>query len=446
MSALDDGDDLPPLEDMSVSGPPSVVAPSADKIKAASSSAPLSSSTSKQPPTLSKAEWEKSLEKTDFRTVRQMLEAENVAAVAASSSRKSAAAPPSKTKPAVKEEVEEVDEGEDNLQDALMAAAMGKKSVEEKKAEEVKAAAITKDFGKGGGMKKGFLLGGGAAKKPAAAGSSTGGKSDPITVIKKDPTKEAGVLPEVQEAMKKNLPPGLQDTSQWLTKDLMQQMMANPKLMAGLQNPAYMKALGEMQKDAKTAMEKYKSDLGFQDFLKTYMAAMGEHFTKLGEKEEKEKGKEGEKKEGSGAASKAPSAAEASKKTSKVLISELDEEEASKAASAPSKPKASASSAPDIGLTESSTTKKASAGAGGNILPKVDDIVDMARKGEIKADDEVKAVLSNADLMRMLSDPETQKMMQECAKDGSKLRFYLGIPEMRRRLQMLEKHGLIKLM
>ena len=101
-------------------------------------------------------------------------------------------------------------------------------------------------------------------------------------------------FPEVQQAMKNTM----ENKSQWMTPNLLERFAKNPKLALGLQNPRFVKAMEELQKDPQAAMDKYKDDEALQDFLQEFMGLMGDHMVNLGEdlkeKEEREK-KEAEK-------------------------------------------------------------------------------------------------------------------------------------------------------
>jgi hypothetical protein len=125
----------------------------------------------------------------------------------------------------------------------------------------------------------------------------------------------------------------------------------------------------------------------------------------------------------------APPAAAASR-----LIVPLEEGSSSRASGAASgKPAAAPVQAPARG------------GFPADGLPSVDDIVSATEAGAIAGEDaEVRAVLGNREVMRVLGEAQVQAMMRECAADGGRLRFYLGIPEMRRKLMLLKQHGLIR--
>jgi len=73
----------------------------------------------------------------------------------------------------------------------------------------------------------------------------------------------------------------------------------------------------------------------------------------------------------------------------------------------------------------------------------VDDIVEASVAGRIAADDpEVRAVLSNRELMTMLH--EMQPVLRECSEDPARLRFYRGVPAMFDKLRRLQAAGLIR--
>lgn len=69
----------------------------------------------------------------------------------------------------------------------------------------------------------------------------------------------------------------------------------------------------------------------------------------------------------------------------------------------------------------------------------------MAKEGQLGADPEVNAVLSDRDAVQILFDPQFRKIMEECRADGSRLSFYMGIPAVRKKFQLLQKHGLISI-
>jgi hypothetical protein len=75
-----------------------------------------------------------------------------------------------------------------------------------------------------------------------------------------------------------------------------------------------------------------------------------------------------------------------------------------------------------------------------------DEVVRAAEAGQIASGDaEVRAVLTNRELMRVMSDPAVQRALAECSADGSKLAMYLRDPDMSKKLRMLAAHGLIRI-
>ena len=81
----------------------------------------------------------------------------------------------------------------------------------------------------------------------------------------------------------------------------------------------------------------------------------------------------------------------------------------------------------------------------GDSGPTTREIVEGARGGRYAtADDDVREVLANPALVEILRDPAMQRVLEECRVDGSKLPKYMAIPEVRRRLLILQKAGLIR--
>ncbi|GBG23851.1 Stress-induced-phosphoprotein 1 [Hondaea fermentalgiana] len=63
---------------------------------------------------------------------------------------------------------------------------------------------------------------------------------------------------------------------------------------------------------------------------------------------------------------------------------------------------------------------------------------------EAKVQREVKKVLARDDLREILSDPETQAVMQKCAADPTKLQEYMQDPKWRNRFALMRDNGLIR--
>ena len=76
-----------------------------------------------------------------------------------------------------------------------------------------------------------------------------------------------------------------------MTPDLLRRFASNPKLALGLQNPRFVKAMEELQKDPEAAMAKYKDDAALQDFLQEFMGLMGDHMVNLGESKKEQEAK-----------------------------------------------------------------------------------------------------------------------------------------------------------
>ena len=211
------------------------------------------------------------------------------------------------------------DDGEEKslMQNMIDEATVAKKKKDEKKAKLRKKA--DKSFGKG--LKKGFFNNPKPKKKKKAKKNNSNSnkkKSNskvdddvefeintegakkldkkakeemPFLRAKKgnanDPNNPLNNLriPEVQAAMKNTL----NNKKEWMTPHLLRRFATNPKLALVLQNPRFVKAMEELQKEPDAAMAKYKDDEALQDFLQEFMGLMGDHMVNLGEaKKEKE--------------------------------------------------------------------------------------------------------------------------------------------------------------
>ena len=49
-----------------------------------------------------------------------------------------------------------------------------------------------------------------------------------------------------------------------------------------------------------------------------------------------------------------------------------------------------------------------------------------------------------AELVEVLRDPQIQGIMQECAADAGRFRYYLQVPEVRKKLLVMRKAGLVQ--
>jgi len=197
------------------------------------------------------------------------------------------------------------------------------------------------------------------------------------------------VMPEVQSVMAEGgsaIAAKLSNGS-WMTPELMQRIAKEPRLIAGMQQPRYIEALGELQKNPGAAKAKYARDPGLTEFLTCFAGILGEHFSKLGEAEEAKKQQTRGAEKGGAAAAEPPS------------------------------------STAKIGLTPVSSTRSVA--------------------GQ-QADEEVKLALSNPRVVELLGDPGVREMMKECSEVPGALRKHMGIPKSREKLLELEKLGLVK--
>lgn len=138
-----------------------------------------------------------------------------------------------------------------------------------------------------GGFKKGFLNNTKAIKGKPALSSRPTTKTDDIPVIKpKNPMerKNKMEIPEVQEAMKSNIPS--LENKEWITDDLLKKIEANPSLAKLLMDPKFTAALSQVQEDPVKAMAMISSNPEMQKALQEFSGILGEHFTLLGHSEQ----------------------------------------------------------------------------------------------------------------------------------------------------------------
>jgi hypothetical protein len=163
------------------------------------------------------------------------------------------------------------------------------------------------------------------------------------------------------------------------------------------------------------------------EFLQKFMGLMGDHMMKLGG--------------GETAKSVAPPRLD---RSSRVLIEEVADVQRSSSTSSHGRLVPSTSDVPvDPSASKAAQRGDLSAVFGSGGLS-ADDVVRAAQSGQLAGGDaEVRAVLSNREVMGVFSDPVIQRVLAECAADGSKLARYMRDPDVARKLQLLAKHGLI---
>jgi hypothetical protein len=161
------------------------------------------------------------------------------------------------------------------------------------------------------GLKKGFLSGGSSSRsankaasaaKPSSSssslasscGSSSSGGAMPTLRADQAAKAKSLQLPEVQGAIEAEqaeaakLGGGKNGSPSWMTPDLLQKIASSPVLRKAFTDPRCQTAMSEMQTNPQEAMRKYGDNPEMRTFLQTFMKLMGEHFTKLAEKEEAE--------------------------------------------------------------------------------------------------------------------------------------------------------------
>jgi len=309
-----------------------------------------------------------------------------------------------------------------------------------------KEIASSKNFGAGTAIKKGFLLGGSSEKsKPRnvssssslVAHTSSAPKDDDI-VRPKGGATPAGFLPEVQDALQAQGGPSAmqakldKERGKWMTPELIDRVKREPKLLAGMQNPRFMQALSELGTDPKAAFEKYKKDEGVQDFLRTFMGLMGSHFEEVAATEDIQKQYDGGGESSTGKSSTSSKTAVSGNPVGLTPISSR------------------ALSSPDSVSSKTASSSTAVDSSNSSILdnPQIssDEIAKAAKDGQIGAGDaDARRVLSNKELVDLLRDPLMKRVLEECKEDGRNLMKWLQVPQVRAKLRIMEKHGLIRL-
>lgn len=213
-------------------------------------------------------------------------------------------------------------------------------------------------------------------------------KEMPTITKKATSSKEDGLrLEEVQEAMRGAKPATdflKEKQNEWSTPELMEKMRSNPRIVAGMKNPYYMKVMQELQSNPQEAMRKCQSDPGLRDFIQEWVGMMGGHFDKLGKKEEEEK-------------------------------KQKKQEEAKKA----------------VG-TNPITGKEI----------RWDNLPEEAK--DQKADEQVQKILGTPELAALLNDPEMHKVLQDCGNPG-RLGHYMRDPQWGPKLRMMADAGLVQI-
>ncbi|XP_045195278.2 uncharacterized protein LOC123550878 [Mercenaria mercenaria] len=181
------------------------------------------------------------------------------------------------------------------------------KSEKSNSAASVESSAPTSKTGQGsgsstfGGMKKGFLFGGAPKSKSVQENKSivanksqgsenvskqskTGGNKtlEDIPFVRKNEgvKSEEFRFSEVQEAMEKTNSK-LMENKDWVTDDLLSKLEKNEKLAKRLQDPKFIQAIGDFQKNPTEALQKYGNNAEVQEFFKDFCGLMGDHFSKL---------------------------------------------------------------------------------------------------------------------------------------------------------------------
>lgn len=193
------------------------------------------------------------------------------------------------------------------------------------------------------------------------------------------------VIPEVQEAMRKNASPagGAVDL-QWLTPELLDKISQRPRLADMLTDPRFGKAMQVMSKSPQEAMSLFASNPEAQETFTELSALLAEHFTTIGKAAD----------------------ARAAK----------DEADRQRVAEGP--------------LAQEALRRAAS----GNST--------VAKPPSKEEQTNVEKILENPELRELLVDPDMQKVLQECSTPADLAR-YMRHPEYGPKLQLMARAGLV---
>lgn len=231
--------------------------------------------------------------------------------------------------------------------------------------------------------------------------SSSNKSGIPVIKMNKSGEQASLVLNEVHEAMKDSTHPMLNKLQQgeWMTPDLLEQFKANDIISAGMANPKCVTAMQLLQTNPAAAKMKFEHDPEVSIFLAEFGRVMAAHFEKLG---------------GSGSSSSGVSGStNAPPSGSKIAeIGPLQAEALSRAKK--------------IEKTKGPTTVNV---GGSTSMQDADD----KRVQEVLADDELRT---------MLLDPELQRVIQEC-NNPALLRKHMQDPVTAYKIKKLCNSGLL---
>ena len=209
-------------------------------------------------------------------------------------------------------------------------------------------------------------------------------KKKKMPTIRKQEAKGAAekISEEVRMKMRDEIKLNEEKKKEWLNTELLEEMMKRPRLAKGFQNPKYAAAIASLQKEPGKYKNMMYEDNELREFVNEFCEVMGNHFTGLGDKELKKR------------------------EESRILH--------------------------DLGPLAAQIHRDHKDGKG-PMPPQTPE-----------EQNDVDAVLNNPDLKKLLTDPETQKLMQRC---GDPKQFHLAMrdPNDRAKLETLAKHGLVQL-
>lgn len=313
----------------------------------------------------------------------------------------------------------------------LMMEAQKEAKKEKDKAKAKEDAKVSKEIGSG--FKKGFFSSKSVKKTPSGSdGLSAGGKTasrathsaasgttakkdeNLITLTKPKPnaniankgSNDSLVMKDVQEAMKADENPMLQDLRKgdWANDDLTNRLQSNAVIRKGMRNPKCMAAMQLFQSNPKEAQARFQGDAEVEAFMREFSGVMSEHFTSLGEKQEKE------------AAQVKASA------PTHPLVQPVSS----------SNPPISGAGGPNLGPLH----KQALANSHKTTT------LTQTESDKVEEQKKVDKILANEELREMLLDPKLQQILQECG-DPAKFQRHMSDPETARKIKLLFENGLV---
>ncbi|GMF34143.1 unnamed protein product [Phytophthora lilii] len=175
--------------------------------------------------------------------------------------------------------------------------------------------------------------------------------------------------------------------------------------MTALQNPAFSKAIAEMQQDPQSAILKYQKDPAVSTMLQDFMEFLGNHFEELGETASKE------------ASSKRETTNQVQQPEQQLQGLRLNDS-----------PTASAAAKPPAIVDLDEARRQAIAG--------------MQRSPE--EEEQVQRILKNPELLAALSDAALMQRLHSCQQSPGELQRLAQDPVLGPKLRLLVQHNMVQ--